>query len=39
MNAEVTIVLVQGLERRYIRSPFDHLVHPLDAANHLVAGN
>lgn len=38
MNAEVAVVLVQGLEGRYIRSVFDHLVHPLDAADHFVPG-
>eukprot|EP00048_Salpingoeca_helianthica_P006379 m.97768 g.97768 ORF g.97768 m.97768 type:complete len:394 (+) comp13989_c1_seq5:650-1831(+) len=36
MDAKVTAILVQGLERGDIGSPLHHLIHPLASTDHLV---
>jgi len=37
MHAEVTVVLVQGLQRGDVGCPLHDLIHPLDGPHHLVA--
>lgn len=37
MDAEVTVILVEGPERGDVRRPFHHFVHPLYGPHHLVS--
>lgn len=37
VHTEVTVVLVQSLQRGDVRGSFYHLIHPLDGPHHLVA--
>lgn len=36
MHAEVTVVLVQGLQGGDVRGSFDYLIHPLDGTHHFI---
>lgn len=37
VDAEVTVILVEGPERGDVRRPFHHFVHPLYGPHHLVS--
>lgn len=37
VHTEITIVLVQGLQGRYVGRTFYYFVHPLDSSNHFVS--
>lgn len=37
VHTEVTVVLVQSLQRGDVRGSFNYLIHPLDGPHHLVA--
>lgn len=37
VHAEVSVVLVQGLQRGHVGRPFHNLIHPFNGTHHLVS--